>query len=576
MAALTGEYPKAIPRSAWLAARASNAMQRPIFIGAVGIATFVAALVALVLAPREVRRSRPAILAIGARPDTTLLVSAERRAQQRLVAAESSLALARARPTPAPAVVDSVNPVTNQRRDSLVRALNDLSSLLDRAQTAPLTASYRVLAESPQLSSNPRVHALLDSLSEIDRDRAGFGDSGGADPVFVALTSHATEVGRAIQAVGEERRDALRRDIAGISAPKPTQQRSIAVVPPADTGSWLAERDSARSMFELARSELADVREKAADYDRELTRARSESTASPPGIAMLASALTLGIVLGFGSALVGEFKRPRVSNEHEVERLTGARVLATLRPRPPNPERGRRLADKEAPPYFDPGADGYQLTYLHVARTGASRLMLTIAAQETAIAAVVAVNVAAIAADEARTTVVVDTDGRSAPVAAALKIQAEPGVADILDSATEWAEATTQATIGRDRVIDVIPSGVASNGRRLTAITELFRQEIGRLSRHYEAIIIVASTEQAAAGLPGALPITDTIVCARVGHTPLAALQAALDNVHSAGGNPVGVVLWSGDPPAFPTPETLAGASRALQTREMKAITVSR
>src|SRR5207248_1988397 len=83
------------------------------------------------------------------------------------------------------------------------------------------------------------------------------------------------------------------------------------------------------------------------------------------------------------------------------ERATGARVLATVRPRPRHPDRRRRFADHDASPYFDPAADGYQLTYLHVARAGASRLVLTIAGEETSIAAVVAANVAAIAADEA-------------------------------------------------------------------------------------------------------------------------------------------------------------------------------
>ena len=47
----------------------------------------------------------------------------------------------------------------------------------------------------------------------------------------------------------------------------------------------------------------------------------------------------------------------------------------------------------------------------------------------------------------------------------------------------------------------------------------MFREEATRLSRHYEAIVIVTSIEQATAGLPGALPIPDTVICARVGHT---------------------------------------------------------
>src|SRR5207247_326430 len=83
---------------------------------------------------------------------------------------------------------------------------------------------------------------------------------------------------------------------------------------------------------------------------------------------------------------------------------------------------------------------------------------LTVTGDESAIAAVVAVNIGAIAADEARSTIVVDTDARTCPVAAALHIHAEPGIADILDKRAAWAEVVTPAVIGRSRVIDVIPS----------------------------------------------------------------------------------------------------------------------
>jgi hypothetical protein len=98
-------------------------------------------------------------------------------------------------------VVDTLGPILIARRDSLTGSVNDLDALITRVETAPLAASYRALAESPQLTSNPRVKALLDSLTDIERDRDAFGAAGGTDPVYVALTSRATEIGRAIQNV---------------------------------------------------------------------------------------------------------------------------------------------------------------------------------------------------------------------------------------------------------------------------------------------------------------------------------------------------------------------------------------
>lgn len=574
MAQLTGDLPRGISRPAWLTARARNAAQRPIVIGSVGIGAFVAALVALILAPQQARQSRPAAVPAAARPDTAAFVAALAHARARLSVADSSLAVARSTPTPSQTAEDTPNPIAVAQRDSLSAAVSDLDALLARVETAPVSASYHALAESPQLAGIPRVKSLLDSLSEIERDRDALGSTAAADPVFVALTSRATEIGRTIQALGQARRDSIRQLIARLNMP--TQRVVVTPAPILDTASWVAERDSAESLVNQAAAALADARGKARDFDRELSRERDAASRNAPPVALLAAALVIGIALGFGSAFFDELRHPRVSDEHELEKVTGSRVLATIRPRPRDPDRDRRLSDRMAPPYFDPGAAGYQLTYLHVSRTGASRLVLTIVAADTSIAAVVGMNVAAIAADEARSTIIIDTDARALPVAAALRSHAEPGIADILRDHIDWSEVTTQTMIGRDRVIDVIPSGVSPSRLDPAMATELFRQEASRLARHYEAIVVVADIEQALAGLPGVLAIPDTIVCARVGYTRLADLQKTLDGVRASGGNPLGVVLWDSGPPALPTPERIARAQRPLHTTEMRALTSHR
>ncbi len=569
---MTGDVPRAIARPAWLTARARNAVNRPIFIAAVGGGAFIAVLIALLFAPQQVRRIAHApSLPVEARPDTAPLIAALAHARTRFGAAEGSLSAARSHAAEEPAqVVDTISPRLIALRDTLSGAVNDLDALLTRVETAPLTASYRALAESPQLTSNPRVKALLDSLADIERDRDSFGTTGAADPVYVALTARAMEIGRAIQAIAQTKRDALRLEISKLNAPAVRQAEVQA--PSADTTAWIAERDSAQSMLLQANTALADARMKATEYDVEVAHATEAAKFNAPPVALLGAALVFGIALGFGVAFFGEMQHPRVRDEHETERLTGARVLATIIPRPPRPDRQRRAADKQAPPHFDPGADGYQLTYLHVARAGASRLMLTIASEHTEIAAVIATNVAAIAADEARSTILIDTDERNSPVAAALRIHAEPGVADVIDSKLDWAEVTTQVMVGRDRVIDVLPSGTSSGVRNPRQILDLFRQEGPRLARHYEAIILVAAMEQTKAGLPGVLPIPDTILCARIGHTKIADLRNALSAVRESGGHPVGVVLWDAPPPSLPSPERIARAPRTLRTDEMKAL----
>jgi Mrp family chromosome partitioning ATPase len=572
---MTGEFPRPIPRHVWLTSRARNAVRRPIFVGAVTVCTLIAVVIALLLAPEQVRHLGDLPTpSPQARPDTAPLVAALGQAHTRLVAADSSLQFARARAaTAVKQPVDTLSPLLTAQRDSLSTAVNDLDALLARVETAPVTASYRALAESPRLAQNPRARMLLDSLGEIDRDRESYGSAGGADPVYLALTSRSTEIGREIQSLALSRRDTLRDQVARLTSVVPEQ--AVAVTPTVDTASWIAERDSAQSLQSQAVAALTDARTKAHAFDAKAAEAREQAKFDTPTVALVSAALVFGVAAGFGVAFGGEVREPRISDEHELERVTGARVLATVRPRLPSPDRQRRATDREAPPYFDPGADGYQLAYLHVARAGASRIMLTIASGDPALAAVVATNVAAIAADEARTTILIDTISDSAPVAAALRIRAEPGVVDILSQQADWAGATTQSLVGRDRMIDVVPSGI-SNRSDSAEVTELFREEAPRLLRHYDAIVVVASIAQAVAGLPSALPITDTILCAQIGRTRFAELQTALDGIRQAGGNPLGVVLWDAPGPVLPSSDRIAHAPRPLQTAEMRAMTTAR
>src|SRR5437773_5734949 len=149
MATLTStDPPRRTPPHIWLAARARNAVKRPVFIGAVSIATFAAALVALVLTPQQARRlSREPVALLGERPDTEPLIAARAQAVARRAAADSALKGARRMAAPAPPpVADTLSPQTVARRDSLSQDVADLSALLMRAENAPLSASYRALA----------------------------------------------------------------------------------------------------------------------------------------------------------------------------------------------------------------------------------------------------------------------------------------------------------------------------------------------------------------------------------------------------------------------------------------------
>src|SRR3954453_7727315 len=110
--ALTSEYRLILPRAAYLAARARNAMHRPIFIGAVSVGTFVTALVALVVVPQQAQRAARAIARKqGERPDTIALAQAVATANARVASAYTALTAARLKAAMlAQAAADTLDP----------------------------------------------------------------------------------------------------------------------------------------------------------------------------------------------------------------------------------------------------------------------------------------------------------------------------------------------------------------------------------------------------------------------------------------------------------------------------------
>jgi Mrp family chromosome partitioning ATPase len=465
---------------------------------------------------------------------------------------------------------DTVSWLRAQQRDSIESRIRTLEQTLTRAEQAPLASSYKALAELPELRSDPRVRALVDSLSEIEREREGFGAVGGVDPIFVALTSRANEIGRTMQAIANERRNALRADVASLEPPKP----QVAAAPTADTTAALAVRDTARQALDEANATLAQRRATARTLDLEEERARERASAVAPPLALLASAFVLSAVIGFAAAFFGELRRPRISNGNELERLLGVRVLSTVKPSMPSVERGRREADRTAPPYFDPRAEGYQLAYLGLSTEHATELMATVTGDDPAIAAVVTCNLAAIAADEARNTLVLDLEP-TCSASAALRARAEPGVVDIVRDRASWPDATVSARVGRDKSVDLVPHGVAT-AAPLEEVITLLQRDAGRLIRYYDAVFLCAPSAAVTAGLPAALPSPEVLYCARPGITPLRKIRDELQRIRDAGGMIRGIVLWNAEQPLLPTPRELAARTRSRRTSEPRVAVATR
>ena len=126
-----------------------------------------------------------------------------------LAAARDMLAGATAEPT----ILDTLPLDIRLKRDSLAEAMGSLARLLRRTEEAPLVASWRALGASPLLQRSARVRQIVDSLVEVDRSRSDFGAAGGVDPIFVALTARAAELGKELEGIAEARRASLRAEM---------------------------------------------------------------------------------------------------------------------------------------------------------------------------------------------------------------------------------------------------------------------------------------------------------------------------------------------------------------------------
>ncbi|MGH7623462.1 MAG: hypothetical protein ACREMU_14055, partial [Gemmatimonadaceae bacterium] len=408
--------------------RTTNVYGRPVLLARIGGVAFAVALAAfLLLARADAGDARPD----EARPDTVMLLNAERHSAQELAAVEASLATARARRMSA-LQSETIAPVARARRDSLASASAELAGLLERAESAPLAASYHALGTAPAMAGAPGVAKLVDSLDDLDKARSDFGSSDGVDPIFVALTARVGAIGRKLEAVARSRRAEMRRTIDSLTPP-PVSGAATDTMPLA-----LSRELAARVHNGAQRTLMSARRADSAARVREEREARGLFGVGT-GTLVVAAAV-LAIVTAFAIALGIELRWPRVADVAEAESLSGARVLVTLGREAP-PERQRRAADREAPPSIEQSSDAYRLLYGQLANATFDLTLIAIAGDHPFVTVAVAANLAAIAARTGRPTLLMDTDFRMQPVAAMMRVSRSPGVADVLAQRLGWAGA---------------------------------------------------------------------------------------------------------------------------------------
>ncbi|MEO5904339.1 MAG: hypothetical protein ABIQ55_10030 [Gemmatimonadaceae bacterium] len=532
----------------WMAARSRNASRRFAVMGIVGGLVFLAALMAFVLVPRQATRAAVSVTAtLEKRPDSMQTVAARNRAAAVIASADSAMATARRiMVAPVAAPVDTFSPAAIAQRQTLAAQLSTLNRLIDRTDNAPLPSSYRALGTAPEIAGEAGVQSLLDSLSDIEKERDAFGTVSGVDPVYVALTSKATAVGRSIQAIAESKRAATRAQLAVLrprSATVPIQAR-------VDTARFLAQRSAGQLAYVSAAQSLAHMRAVNVRIDNESSKARDLANLGAPPLAMLAAALVLALSLGFAASFVYELRRPTVADPREAEQVTGVRVLALVQPTQVIAERSRRQADVSGLPLIDVISESYRRLYLHLAATEANIPIVTVAGDDAVIVATVASNIAAAAAYEARSTLLVDVDSTTSTISQVFRIRPNPGLSDIMSASADWSSAVTQAVVGRDRTLDVLPSGTR-NATATPEAVERIRGDFARMERRYDLIVIAAPTAYVLRGSASVIPGPDVVLCARIGHTRIAQLRTTVEQLRALDLRIHGLVLWDDDSPVI-------------------------
>jgi len=219
---------------------------------------------------------------------------------------------------------------------------------------------------------------------------------------------------------------------------------------------------------------------------------------------------------------------------------------------------------------LDATSNAYRLLYLHLAGAEPRISLVTVSGDETAITATVAANLAAAATYDARSTLLVDAELSACAVSSVLRVRAEPGLGDVLAGRVDWTEAVVPATIGRERALDVIPSGTCGEPEEPFDAAPT-RHALARMARRYDLVVLVAGPTHIRRGDGSSLPAPDLIYRARIGHTTISALRAGAEALRGAGARIRGLVLWDADVPLIESRDTAAARARTQDALPLSA-----
>jgi hypothetical protein len=244
-------------------------------------------------------------------------------------------------------------------------------------------------------------------------------------------------------------------------------------------------------------------------------------------------------------ALADEMRSPRVADASEAERVTALRVLTTTRLAQAPTHPVRRAADRSTPPWLVPGSDEIRILSWHLTSQWPKDGVVTVAADDPLVAGVVGANLAAAFTTDARATLLVDADFVREPIRRLLGIANSPGLVAVMENRRRWTESLIPYTVGRGRVMNVLPAGHRERPAGPAEATAT-AGEIARAARRHDATVVVSPTEQVIRARAG----DDVVLCVVRGVTRLSALSRSVVTLIDRGARVRGIVLWEGGVPS--------------------------
>ncbi|MBM3906892.1 MAG: hypothetical protein FJ363_02315 [Gemmatimonadetes bacterium] len=491
--------------------------------------------VAVLFAASWWRRAAPAELAPPAVPgaiaeasDTVSLLQAQAATQAALLRLDS---LARAvNSGGTPSEDRQLSAADRQERDSLLTDLKALDAALDRAAKSPLDASYRALAKTAALRSLGAVSVLVDTLNLLDEVRRTLDPVAAPQREFAQLSERTTAIGASLQAIGQARRAALTRRLTGLG-------QAAGTPADADSARRRTERDSVRAAAAQVDSLLLAARQWHLDQTAAASAASDRRGPSVVALIPVLGALLLAGALVYTFTLALEAHRPTIAHAREAERVTGLPVLATIRTTQ-IPREGRARLQSAG------GTDPFRMVYLSLT-VGEPRVRtVCVTGENPQLVAATAGQLAASAAADERSTLVVDITSGGFTAAQHFGWKDEPGFSEAIAGVRLWREVATPIGASEGRDIDLVAAGASRTDTAEAIAVETNRREFLNFLGEHDFTVLVAATSAAAQLASQLAGAPHTVLVIEAARTRIDRLQARSIDHSTANVNLAGLLVF--------------------------------